>query len=359
MSDAFERFGLVLRFAGEHRLTDVLFKAGARPFYGRTGQLISRPQDPTFEVEELTKIAEKLMSGEQMARFNAGAEITLSYPLVGAGRFRVHIFRQRASVGLSVRVHPGRARGVRDLGLPQHVTGFCARSHGVVIVSSPAGHGRTTTIGALLDLLNSASPSRRIVSIGAANDVALSDKTGWTCQRAIGVDASSWVSAVRGAIAQGADVLAVDEVPDADTLDAALDAAERGTLVFLGVGARDMAGAIRKLLARLPADREPGIRRRLSAVFIGGIEQTLAIAPDGTKLVPACGILVAESQTVQWIRDGHDPAGVYEVMHTRGAGMQTRDQHLAELVAAGKIKPDVAMMHAIRPQALTGRRASR
>jgi len=355
MSDAFDRFSLVLRFAGEHKLTDVLFKAGTRPFYRRAGQLISRPQEQAFTQEDLASIAERVMNGEQMGRFNKGSEVTAVLPVVGVGRFRVHVFRQRATIGLSVRVHPGRARTAREIGLPAGATALCGRHAGLVVISSAAGGGRTTTLTAMAELLNAASPARRIVTIGAAIEIALTDKSAWTCQRAIGTDAPAWDAAVRGAIAQGCDVLALDDVPDLDTLLAAIDAAERGVLVLMAVANRDIGAAMRRLMALVPADRAASLRQRLVGVLGGGVESTLVPTIDGGKQVPAFGVWVIEPRAYQLLRDGHDPAAIYDIMHSRASAMQTSDQHLAELYAAGTISGEAAMAMAVRPQALARR----
>jgi Tfp pilus assembly pilus retraction ATPase PilT len=352
MSDAIERFGLVLKFAGEHRLSDVLFKADSKPYYRRVGSLIARPQEQVFTQEDLAAVAQHVMAGEQMARFNAGREITLIHPLVGAGRFRIHVFRQRASIGLSVRVHPGRARPLRDLGLPAAWSQLCGRHGALVLVVGGAGQGRTTTLGALVAALNEATPARRIVTVGNCIELSHVDKSGWTAQRTIGVDAPDWPAGVRGAMAQGADVMALDDMIDGDSWLAAIEAAERGVTVIATVAARDVGTAVGQVLARIPVDKQVMARRRLAPVLVGATEQHLVPTPEGTKVAVACGLYTTESRGYALIRDGHDPTGLYEIMHSRAQGMMTADQSLAVLVGNGTIKAETALAYAARPKAL-------
>ena len=355
MSESFDRFGQVLQFAGEHKLTDVLFKRATRPFYRRAGQLISRPQEQPFSEEDLAAVAERVMSVKQLARFNAGEEVTAVLPVVGVGRFRVHVFRQRGSIGLAVRVHPGRARLVRDIGLPPAALQLCGRSNGIVLLCSGAGDGRTSTAAALTEMLNGATPARRIVTIGAATEISVADKSAWTCQRDVDIDSTSWAAAVRGAIAQGCDVLMLDDVPDTETLMLAIDVAERGGLVLAAIAARDVAAALRKLLAAVPTEIAHGVRNRLVTVLAGAIEQRLVPTTDNLQQVAAFGVWLMEPRVYALIRDGHDAAALYDTMHSRAAGMCTADQHLAELYAAGTIAGDAALAAAIRPQALARR----
>lgn len=352
MSEAVERFALVLKFAGEHRLTDVVFKAGAKPFYRRVCQLIARPQEDAFSQEALAAIAENLMSGEQMTRFNSGAEITLSYPLIGAGRFRVHIFRQRGTLGLSVRVHPGRPRSFRELALPSAWQPFVAQQGGLLVVASGAGHGRTTTLGAMVQLLNETAPARRIVTVGQTIELAHVDATGWTAQRGLGVDAPDWSAAINGAISQGADVLALDDPEGCRAWELAVDAAERGMLVIATVGARDAGTALGRIVGSVAAVDEPRFRRRLAAALLGVTEQSQVPSTDGSRSVVAWGLLTMEPRAYAILRDGHDPAGLYDIMHSRALGMSTADQALSALVASGAIRSDIALAYATRPQAL-------
>ncbi len=355
MTDAIERFGHVLKFAGEHRLADVLFKADSKPYYRRLGQLIARPQEQAFNQEDLAAVAEHLMTGEQMGRFNSGSEVTLLYPLVGVGRFRIHIFRQRASLGLAVRVHPGRSRTFRELGLPPAWSQLCGRQQGLVLVCSGSGHGRTSTLGAMVGLLNEVTPARRIIIVGVTSEVALSDKVAWTAQRSIGIDAASWPAAVRGAIAQGADIIALDDVPGGETWRLAIDAAERGVLVLATVPAVDVSTAVSKLLASVSPEREAAARRRLASVLVGATEQRLVPTAEGNRIAAACGLFKSEPRAMELIREGHDPAGLYDIIHSRAQGMVTVDQALGALAANGTIKPETAMANAVRPQSLQQR----
>ncbi len=360
MSDAVERFGTVLRFATERKISDVHLKAGQRPLYRRSGRLISRREEPAFDEASLTEVASQLFTAPEAQAFNAGAEVTASYGLVGAGRFRVHVFRQRGTISLAVRVLPARAPTVRELHLPAAVASLVNAESGLVLVVSGAGQGRSATLAAMIDAVNTASQTtRHVVTVESPVEVLFDDKLAWISQREVGVDCDAHASGVLGASKQDADIITVDAVPDVATWEAILRAAEAGTLVVAAVQATDLAQAFRYLGGLASDDRQVSLRSRLAALFLGAVSTKLVLASDGKTRYPASEVLMANDVVYTLLRDGHDPAALYDVMHqNQPSGMQTVDQSLHDMLGASVINGDIALAHAMRPGELQGMRSS-
>ncbi len=354
MSDVIENFAVVLRFAADRRLTDVHFKAGQRPLYRRAGRLISRREEATFDEAALTEIAGHLFSGEQAQAFNAGAEITTPYGLVGAGRFRVHVFRQRGTISFAVRVLPPRATTIRELHLPQAVSSLVVAESGLVLVTGGSGQGRSASLAAMIDAVNTATQfTRHVVTVESPVEVLFEDKLAWVSQREVGVDCNDYIAGIEGALQQDADIIVIDQVADQHVWDATLRAAESGCLVIAAVRAMDVAQMFRFLHGVIGGERQMAWRMRLAGVFLGAFSTNLILAADGKTRYPAAEVLMANDVVYTLLRDGHDPAALYDVMHQhQPQGMQTIDQSLHDMLNANVITAEIALQHAMRPAEL-------
>ncbi|MCO4760253.1 MAG: Flp pilus assembly complex ATPase component TadA [Myxococcales bacterium] len=359
MSDSMDRFGIILRFAAERHLTDVHFKAGQRPLYRRAGRLISRREEATFDDVALTEIAGGLFNAEQAQAFNEGEEVTTSYGLVGTGRFRVHVFRQRGTISLAARVLPSRVVSIRELHLPQATGSLVNAESGLVLVCSGGGQGRTSTLAAMIDAVNTASQlTRHVATVESPIEVLFEDKLAWISQREVGIDCNSYVAGIKGALKQDPDVLMVDDVGDRDVWDAVLGAAESGCLVVACVRAMDLSQMFRYLIG-LGGEQEAGWRSRLAGLFLGAISTKLVHSADGKARYPACEVLMANDVVYTLVRDGHDPATLYDVMHQhQPQGMQTIDQSLHDMLNAKVITGEIALAHAMRPAELQNMRST-
>jgi twitching motility protein PilT len=358
MSDAVERFEAVLRFAAERQISDVHLKAGQRPLYRRVGLLISRREEPSFDDHALGAVATRLLDAGQAAALDRNVAVTTIYPLVGVGRFRVHVSRQRGGIALAVRVLPPRPPLLRELRLPPAVASFCAVECGLVLLVAGRGQGRSTTAAALVDAINTTSTkARQIATIEAQTEVLFDDKLAWIVQRAVGRDCVSVASAVGDALAADADVLVIDDLADADAVFAAVSAAEAGKLVFAGVTAVDVAAGLRRVEGLVAAEALPQLRARLAPLLLGAVSQRLVPAADGQRRLPAAEVLLACPQLYSVVRAGHDPGALYDLMAaSTAAGMQTVDQSLHDMIKARAVTPEIAVAYATRPQELTALR---
>ena len=347
--DASARFETILRFAAERQISDIHLKSGQRPLYRRAGVLITRREESPFIEGEMAEIAQGVMSPNQAKAFNTGAEVTCIWGVVGSGRFRVQLYRQRQSVAVAVRVLPPRPTSLRDLRLPAAVAGFCSARDGLVLLCGGPGSGRSTTLLSMIDAINTASgQARHVVTLEKPIEVHLDDKLAFICQREIGLDTPSWSAGLQGAMRQDVDVIALADIADPSSLQLAISAAEAGILVLACVPTADIARAIRRLQGMADTGAAPGLRQRLAGVLLGAMSQRLVPGADANKRFPAVEMLVANEHSYQILYNGQDPAALYEVMHTRVLGMQTVDQSLAELVRAQLVNADVAAQYAMR-----------
>ena len=356
LPDAIGRFEQVLRFAIERSITDVHIKVGQRPLYNRAGNLITRKEESPFIDGELAEISKTLFSPNQAKAFSLGAEVTCTHSVVGTGRFRIQIYRQRQSIALSVRVLHSRVPTLRDLRLPQSLGALSMAQSGLVLISSSMGHGRSSTLAAMVETINTASQqARRVVSIERPIELLFDDKMAWISQREVGVDTSSVETGLQGVMRQGFDVVVVQDIESAEVMDQCMGLAEVGVLVLASVPAGDVTKAFRRLYCLFDDDRMSASRRRLAGVLLGASSQRLVPCTDGQKRVPAVEILLASDEVKATIRNNVEPSGLYEIMAKGLQGMQTIDLALMELVKSGAVSPDVAMYHAMRPDLLAAK----
>lgn len=351
MSEAVERFDGILRFAIERQISDVLLKSGQRPLYRRVGRLISKREEATLDDAALGEIATRVLHADEAKSFNAGASIVTTYGLIGVGRLRVHVSRQRGGIVLAIRVLPSRPPVLRDLRLPAPVAGMCGVETGLVLLVGGRGQGRSTSAAAMIDAINTtATVAKQIATVESPIEIFFDDKLAWICQRAIGRDCDSTASGIKDALTSDSDVIVVDELNDTQALLAVLDAAEAGKLVLAGVPAVDIAQAFRRLYAMVPPDTLAMTRSRIAALFVGALSQRLVPAADGQRRLPACELLVATPQVYGMIREGHDPSAFYDVMAaSTQLGMQTIDLSLYDMIQARAVAPEAAMTYAMRP----------
>jgi twitching motility protein PilT len=360
MGDVIERFDTVLRFGSERQISDVHLKSGQRPLYRRVGKLISRREESSFDDEALGEIAARLLSDDEAKRFNSGASIVTTYGVVGVGRFRVHIARQRGGIALAVRVLPPRPPALRDLRLPVTVATLCNVEMGLVLVVGGRGQGRTSTVAAMLDAINTtSSQARQIATTEAPVEIIFDDKLAWICQRQVGRDCDTMASGIVDAIDADADVIAVGDICDAEALEATLSAVEAGKLVIAQVVAADIASAFRRIDGLVTSDRLPAMRARLAAAFVGAISLRLLNAADGQRRLPATEVLTSTPQVYAILRGGHDPAAMYDIMAASSQlGMQTIDVSLYDMVAARAMTADQVLPYAMRANELVAMRSN-
>ncbi len=257
------------------------------------------------------------------------------------GRFRLNVFQQRDSVAAVFRSIPFEILSLDQLGMPRSVRQFADLPRGLVLVTGPTGSGKSTTLAALIDIINSTKPLH-IMSVEDPIEYLHQHKTAVVNQREVGEDTKSFSEALKHVLRQDPDVILVGELRDLETIQTALTAAETGHLVFATLHTQDAPQSIDRMIDVFPAHQQQQVRTQLATTVQGIVTQQLLPRAGGPGRVVACEILVATPAVRNLVREGKSHQ-IYNAMQAGAKfGMQSMDQALADLVKGGIITRQVA-----------------
>src|SRR3712207_2203437 len=280
-------------------------------------------------------------------------QLDLSYSIPGLARFRVNVYFQRESLGAAFRMIPTELKTLEELGMPASLKDLADKPRGLVVVTGPTGSGKSTTLAAMIDLIN-ATRADHIMTIEDPIEFLHRHKRCIVNQREIGPDATSFAEALRGALRQDPDVILLGEMRDLETISTALTAAETGPLVFATLHTQEAPSTVDRLIDVFPAAQQEQIRVQIAATLQAVVTQTLVPRADGGGRVAAVEILFPDDAVRNLIRQAKVEQ-IYSVMQTNTQrGMQTLEQALAELVMRGTITLDQALQRSSRPDQLEG-----
>jgi twitching motility protein PilT len=332
--------------------SDLHLKAGSPPRIRVNGSLTRLVAETDLTSADLATMARDIMRPDLRQQFESSNEVDFAYSVEKLGRFRVNAFRQRGSIAMVMRRVRTSAVTIDELGLPEVVRRLSSEHRGLLLVTGPTGSGKTTTLAAMIDHINR-SRDAHIVTIEDPIEVLHADVRAAINQREIGVDTDSFADAMRAALRQDPDVILVGEMRDQETVAAALSAAETGHLVLSTLHTIDAVETISRIVDFFPPHQQGQIRVALSGSLKGTICQRLMPAADGLGRVAAFEIMVVNGRVQQCILDPARGGDLHDIMKEgEYYGMQTFDQALARLYAAGKIDIGVAMQAASNPHDL-------
>ncbi len=330
--------------------SDLHISAGVPPTVRLHGDLVHMDY-PRLKAEDTKRLIYGILRSEQIEVFEANKEYDFPYSIPGKARFRVDIYFQRGSVCGAFRWIPIELRNLSELGLPQTLEVFTQKPRGFILVTGPTGCGKSTTLAALIDIINE-NKNVHIITIEDPIEFLHKHKKAVVNQREIGTDTHSFNSALKYILRQDPDVILIGEMRDIDTIATALTAAETGHLVFSTLHTQDAPQTIDRIIDVFPPHQQEQIRVQLAGTLQGVISQQLLVCRDGKGRVPAVEILMCTPAVRNLIREGK-PHQLYTIMQTSiHLGMQTMDQSLAELYKKGKITREVALNHAVDPENL-------
>ena len=341
-----------LRFLVDRRGSDLHLKVGTPPRIRVDGALHTTPFPP-LTAADTERLAYAVLPAKRADEFDASneADIALDHP--GLGRFRVNVYRQRGTVALVLRSVAVGIPSFADLGLPPVVQRLAEERRGLVLVTGPTGSGKTTTIASMIDHINT-TRSVNIMTIEDPIEVLHPDKRSLVSQREIGNDTKGFAEAMRRVLRQDPDVIFVGEMRDAETVWAALAAAETGHLVLSTLHTTNAVDTVNRIVDFFPADQHRQVRLSLATSLRGVVSQRLIEAGVGEGRVPAVEVLVNTGRVYDRIVDpeaGGD--SIAEIMADgEFYGMQTFDQSLLALHRAGSIGLREAMAAATNPSDL-------
>ena len=340
----------LLRRAVDKRASDLHLKVGNHPYLRVDGVLLALNDIPRVTPEEMLSMAFSMMTNRQKQKFKETAELDMAYGVAGLGRFRVNVFQQRGNVGMVLRVIPTKIRTIEELELPRILSQICEETRGLVLTTGTTGSGKSTTLAAMVDRINSLR-AEHVITIEDPIEYLHRDKKGFINQREVEVDTSSFSTALRAALRQDPDVVLVGEMRDLETISTALLAAETGHLVFSTLHTLDATETIQRIIAVFPPPEQKQIRLQLASTLKAVISQRLVRRGDGQGRVPAVEVMIATNYIRDCIINPDKTRLIREAIAagTSQYGMQTFDQSLFDLFSRNLITLEEALLRASNP----------
>ncbi len=336
--------------ATAHFASDLHLKVGSFPVMRIGGELYPIADAPKLAPEDTLDMAFAIMSNRQKQKLKEFSEVDIAYSVKGLGRFRANIFQQRGSVSIVLRVIPDQTRNALQLGLPPVVDKICDERRGLILVTGATGSGKSTTLAAMIDRINSMR-SGHIVTIEDPIEFLHRDKKAFVTQREVDVDTRSFAEALRGALRQDPDVILVGEMRDLETIGTALTAAETGHLVLSTLHTLDATETITRIVSSFPSHQQKSVRIQLAGIVKAVISMRLVRAAKGAGRVPAVEVMVSTGLIRDYIINEEKTYMIREAI-ANGASqyqMQTFDQSLFRLLQARKISLEEAVHNATNP----------
>ncbi|MGB9722019.1 MAG: type IV pilus twitching motility protein PilT [bacterium] len=328
----------LLKFAIEKKASDLHLSAGS-PIMVRINGSMNRINNDIASAENIRKLVLSILSEEQTKELANEKELDFSLHLSDIGRFRVNIFHQRQGLGGVFRIIPEKIPRMDELGLPRVIQEMIDLDYGLILVTGPTGSGKSTTLAAMIDYINT-SKDGHIITIEDPIEYIHSSKNCVVNQREVGADTNSFARALRSALREDPDYILVGEMRDLETIGLALTAAETGHLVFATLHTSSASKTITRVIDVFPTTQQDQIRVQLSESLQGVIAQKLYPRKDQPGRVAAFEILIATQAVRNLIRE-QKVYQIESIIQTgRQFGMQDMEQAKRKLVAEGKISPE-------------------
>ncbi|MGA2041375.1 MAG: PilT/PilU family type 4a pilus ATPase [Bryobacteraceae bacterium] len=340
----------LLSFAASRGASDVLLIAGA-PAVLRVNGALAAGSGPPLEADDVRSLVLPLLTPPQLEELQKNRSADLSFLREGLGRFRVNLHHQRGTLAASIRLLPARIPSLESLHLPPALAKLAERRQGLVLVTGATGCGKTSTLAALIDIVNSKRQAH-VVTIEDPVEYQHTNRSSIIEQIEVGRDTPDFAGTLRSIMRQTPDVILVGEMRDAETMATVLTAAETGHLVLSTLHTNDAIQAVARILDSFPAANQPQIRQQISLALAAVIAQQLVPGLDGVSRWPATEILIANDAARSLIRKGDDHQLRSQISVGRADGMMTMEQSLAELVRTNRIARDTAFAHCFRSEDL-------
>jgi twitching motility protein PilT len=331
--------------------SDLLLIAGA-PVTLRIGGVLSPAGGAPLSAEETRHLLLPLMTPAQTQDLQKNKSADLCFSREGIGRFRSNIHYQRGTVAGSLRLLPEKIPSLESLHLPPILRKLAEARQGLVLITGPTGCGKSSTLAAMVDLINTHRRDH-VVTIEDPIEYVHTNRSSIIEQIEVGSDAPNFAGSLRGILRQNPDVILVGEMRDCETIAMVLTAAETGHLVLSTLHTNDTSQAVSRILDSFPLGNQPQIRQQVSLALLAVVAQQLVPTISGDARYPAVEILMASSGVRGLIRKGDDHQ-IYSALSTgRSEGMITMEQSLADLVRSARISRETAIAHCFRPEDLT------
>lgn len=341
----------ILKFGVQRNCSDVHLKAGAPPLFRLYGELYPATNVPPLTPEDTRRFLYSILPEEKREEFERRKEVDFAFTIPDLARFRVNALMQRGTVEIIFRIIPPRIPTFEEIGLPPIVRHFCERPRGIIIVTGPAGCGKTTTLAAMIDYINSRFPLH-IITIEDPIEFIHQDKLSLVNQREVGRDTLSFANALKYALREDPDVIMIGEMRDLETIALAITAAETGHLVLSTLHTPDAVQTIDRIIDAFPTHQQQQIRMQLAISLVGVISQRLVKRADRKGMVAAFEVLVGTSAVRALIREAKTYQLPSFLQTGLKQGMMTLEHSLANLVLQGIVRLEDALAEANQPEYL-------
>jgi twitching motility protein PilT len=337
-----------LKVMVEQKGSDLHLTTGSAPVMRVHGQ-IQRIKFRELTGKDMEALVYEIMEEDWRIKFLDKLDYDFAYEIPGVARFRVNVFWQRKGLGAVLRTIPATILTADDLGLPEAVRRMCMLTKGLVLLTGPTGSGKSTTLAAMVDLINETRQDH-ILTIEDPIEFVHENKKCLVNQREIPTNSKSFSAALRAALRENPDVILVGEMRDQETIELGITAAETGHLVFGTLHTNSAPKTVDRIIDVFPADQQEQVRSMLAESLKGVVAQVLLKAKDGKSRMAAWEILVGTSAISNLIRENKIHQIPSIIQTGKKDGMQLLDQHIMEFLMSGKITPEEAYMRSNNKQ---------
>lgn len=338
----------LLVFMMKNKCSDLHITVGLPPIFRKDGKLVKlNDLDNAMASMSLTKeitevLTKSIIPDDKWLILEEKGEVDFSYAVHGLGRFRINTYRQRGCISIAIRSIPLDIPTIKGLGLSQNLSQFGRFPNGLVLVTGPTGSGKSTTLAALIDLINK-ERGCHIITLEDPIEYLHKHNKSIINQRELGSDTQSFASALRAALRQDPDVILIGEMRDLETMETALKAAETGHLVFASLHTNSAVQTIDRIVDVFPSSQQQQVKIQLAAVLRGIISQRLLPLIDGGRTA-VLEILIANPAIRSLIREGKTHQ-IYSILQTNSReGMITLEKAVKEPYYQGKISAETALL---------------
>ncbi len=340
----------LLALAVEKRASDLHVSVDHPPTLRISGKLSRASEMGKMTADDCKGVIFALLSESQREKFLKEKEIDFSYSFEKENRFRVNAFFQSGYMSCSLRLVPTRIQSLEQLSLPPILNKFTEHSQGLVLITGPSSHGKSTTLAGLIDKINR-NLFRRIITIEDPIEYIFSDDKSIIDQREVHYDTESFPRALKSVFRQDPDIIMVGEMRDAETISTVITAAETGHLVFSTLHTNSAGESIHRIIDSFPGEQQNQIRAQLATSLLGIVSQRL-VPRKGGGLVPACEIMFSTPATANIIRENRVHELDFVIETSGGEGMTSLNKYLSHLIQKGEVSIDDALMYSRRPSEL-------
>lgn len=351
LKNKFMNINSLLSLTVERKASDLHIVPGVPPMIRVHGNLIPVPNEPIVTPDESKKILSEVLATEQFQRLSINREIDFSLPFSDKARFRVNAYSQKANFGIAFRTIPLIVPTIDELGLPPIVHNFAKLRQGFVLITGPTGHGKSSTLAAILNEINT-TQAEHIVTIEDPIEFVLRPQKSIISQREMGSDTHSWQIALRSVLREDPNVVMIGEMRDFETIASALTVAETGHLVFATLHTNSAAQTVDRIVDVFPEEQQSQVRMQLSNVLEAVFSMRLLPSTDGGRIA-AHEVMLGSFAVKTAIREGksHQIDNIIQTSHE--LGMSTLEMSLANLVKDGTVTYENAQSYSLRPEELS------